>query len=681
LVATVEDGRLTKLLPDRDHPNTKGFACPKGLAGAEIHNDPDRLNFPFQRVGETGLVRRSWDEAIDQIATKTRWIIDRWGPNAIATYAGNPSGFNSLLGTGIPDALRRVGVRRYFNAGTQDCVNKYAGSNAVFGSSYIQPIPDVDHAEMILLIGSNWRASKASFVSLAAPYAKLMEAAKRGAKIRFVNPRVTETSDERTGPTLQILPDTDVYLLAAMVYEIDRSIGFSPQTDRYGRHVDELRSFVAKYPPERVAPVCGVSANAIIDLAHEFAEASCAAVHMSTGVNQGRQGTLAYWLVHMLSLVTGNLDRRGGNVFAPGYYDMGARGRSDYAAGFVEGEFGTMRSGEIPGGLLPHYVLDAEEPVRALFVISGNPLLSLPGEEMLKKAFRSLELLVVVDIYSNATGEYADWLLPATDQFERADLAVSGNTMQLSPWVQFTPRVVEPQHDRREEWWVFARLAQALGVKSLLDEPDPDEAKWARIDHMLVGGGMTRAELLEHRRGVALSLQVEYGMFFEAKIQTPDGKADCCPDAFAPALERCERIFEELEQTPDGQLRLISRRDSRMHNSWYMNVPGMKRGDRSQNRLAVNPADALRLGLGERDRARVTSAWGSIEVGVELDERLRVGVVSLEHGWGLQPGMRLSRAAPGVNVNVLMPHGPGSFESLSNQQQMTGVPVTVVRAR
>ena len=153
LVATVEDGRLTKLQPDRDHPITRGFACPKGLAGADIHNDPDRLNHPHQRTADGELVRRTWDDAIHDIAARTRAIVDQYGPNAIASYAGNPTGFNSLCGTGVPDVLRRLGVRRYFNAGTQDCVNKYAGSNAVFGSSYLQPIPDIDHADMILLIG------------------------------------------------------------------------------------------------------------------------------------------------------------------------------------------------------------------------------------------------------------------------------------------------------------------------------------------------------------------------------------------------------------------------------------------------------------------------------------------------------------------------------------------------
>ena len=144
-----------------------------------------------------------------------------------------------------------------------------------------------------------------------------------------------------------------------------------------------------------------------------------------------------------------------------------------------------MRKGELPGGLLSQYILDADEPVKALFVIGGNPLLSLPGEAALEKAFQALELLVVIDIYPNATSEYAHWLLPATDQFERGDIGITGLSMQVDPWVQFTPPVVAPQHERREEWWIFARLAQELGQSSLLDDPDYEETKWGRVDHML----------------------------------------------------------------------------------------------------------------------------------------------------------------------------------------------------
>ena len=677
LVATVDDGRLVRLEPDREHPITRGFACPKGVAGVEIHHDPDRLNLPHQRLPDGALVVRSWDQAIAGVADSLASVLERWGPTGVATYAGNPASFNSLLGSGLPAVLKDLGVTRYFNSGTQDCTNKYAASSAVYGTSYLHPIPDLDEAEVVLLIGSNWRASKASFISLPNPYGHLMDAARRGAKLWFVNPRVTESSDVRTGPTIQIVPDTDAYFLAAMLCEIDRSIGFDPVVEEHGRHIDELRRFVRRYPPERVASVCGIDAAQIIEVAQEFAGAARAAAHMSTGVNQGRQGTLAYWLLQMLTFVTGNLDEPGGNVPSQGYYDIAAKGRRDYAAGFIDGEFGRMRTGELPGGLLSHYILDSKEPVKALFVIGGNPLLSLPGEAALEKAFGALELLVVIDIYPTATGEYAHWLLPATDQFERGDIGISGLSMQVDPWVQFTPPVVAAQHERREEWWIFARLAQQLGLSSLLDDPNHQESKWGRVDHMLASSGVTRADLMANPRGLPAGAGLSPGALYTDLIQTPDGRLDCCPDAFGDAIDRCEEILNALLAEPPGQIRLISRRDSRMHNSWYANVPGMKRGKRSENRLAINPADAERLGIEDGTPVTVTSTWGEIVVSAELDEALRRGVVSLEHGWGLQPSLRLSLARPGVNVNRVMPHGEDSFDELSNQQFLTGVPVTV----
>lgn len=104
----------------------------------------------------------------------------------------------------------------------------------------------------------------------------------------------------------------------------------------------------------------------------------------------------------------------------------------------------------------------------------------------------------------------------------------------------------------------------------------------------------------------------------------------------------------------------------------------MKAGARDRNRLGINPRDAERLGVGDGDDVRVLSAHGELTVTAELDATLRQGVVSLEHGWGPQNGLSVSRKFPGVNVNRLTPHGPGSYEPLSNQAQLTGIPVEVM---
>ena len=140
----------------------------------------------------------------------------------------------------------------------------------------------------------------------------MRRAAARGARFVFVNPRRIETPEQGIGDTLLIRPDTDVWFLAALLHEIDRLGGFDPHVlDRHGANVEGLRAFVAPYSPDAVDAVTGVAADDVRELAAAWVATPRASVHASTGINMGRQGTLAYWLVHMLSFVTGSPRRRG----------------------------------------------------------------------------------------------------------------------------------------------------------------------------------------------------------------------------------------------------------------------------------------------------------------------------------------------------------------------------------
>jgi anaerobic selenocysteine-containing dehydrogenase len=524
------------------------------------------------------------------------------------------------------------------------------------------------------VFGANPRVSHGSFISIADPAKKLKEARARGAKLYFVNPRETESAEE--GESILIRPDTDLYFMAALLCEFERNGALDRETlEAHGSHVPELLEFVRRYPAERAARVTGVPADTVRRLAREMAAARGASVHMSTGVNMGRQGTLAYWLLHMLSFATGNLDRRGGNIESVGFYPAAKAGRREFAKSFADTEWGRLRRGSLPGNLLADAILDSREPVRALIVVAGNPLLSIGGESRMREALAKLELVVCIDLYKNATGEYAHWLLPSTDMFERADINITGLGLQYEPWIQFSEAVVEPQAERREEWWIFARLSQALGFKSPLDAgPSPD--LWGRIDHMLKARGHSLDELRSSEQPIVYE-SLTPGRFFAEQIQTEDGRVDCCPPEFAPALERAERIFAELEREGLGRLKLITRRDPYMHNSWYANVPAMKRGDRDRNRLYVHPDDARERGLDDGAKARVSNAHGELALEVRFDPGLMRGVVALTHGWGNRgsTGMSFAARTPGVNANALLPIGAESFEPLSSQAFMTGVPV------
>lgn len=681
LIARVENGELVALRADRDHPVSKGFVCNKGIYGLDVHNDPDRLRVPLKRVGPGHFQEITWEQALAEISTRLTAIKARWGDSALASYSGNPGAFNTLQGPSQGSFLLQAGVRKFFSSGTQDCANKFAGSHAVFGTRNLHPVPDIDHSDFILILGENPAVSHMSFVSIPHPMQHLKDAEARGATVLYVNPREIESA-RSAGRVLKIRPDTDVYLLAALIHEIHQSCGFHAAATDHGIRVEELREFAAAYPAERVAPITGIPAPVIRALARDFAAAPSACVHMSTGVNMGRQGTLAYWLMHMLSLVTGNLGARGGNFYSLGFYERAPAAGRHTSEEFVDTAFGTIRkpgSGiSLPGNLMADYILNPDDPVKGLFVSSGNPVLSIGGEARMREALEGLELLVSIDIYRNATAEYAHYVLPAAGAFEREDINLTGLGLQFEPSVQYTDAVVAPAFQRKPDWWIWERLAQRMGYQSAFDDtPEPD--MWGRVDAMLRSRGHSIAEL-KAEQIIALERSTPEELF--QRVQHDDGMIDCRPPIFDDAIERMARIFDELAAEPPNQLKLISKRDGYMMNSWYANVAKLKHRGRGENPLFMHPDDARDRQLAEADRVRVTSRHGSIETTITLSDELMQGVVAMTHGGGQgrTPGMRVANQTPGTNCNALLPSGAGSYEPLSSQAHMTGIAVEVSRA-
>ena len=677
LVAHVDAGRLVKLSPDREHAVTQGFACHKGLAAVDLHHDPDRLNVPMVRAADGTWADTTWDRAMATVAQRLRSVIGGHGIDSVAAYVGNPTAFNALGSLHTGTMLRALGIRRMFSSGTQDCANKFVASEAVFGSSTVHPIPDLDSTDLCIIIGENPRASQASFYSIPNVLGELRRARTRGARIVFVNPRRIEKIEDGIGDTLLIRPDTDVWFLAALLHEIDQLGGFDAGVIAdHGRNVDDLRAFISCYPADRVATVTGMEASAIRELAAAWVATPRASVHGSTGINMGRQGTLAYWLVHMLSFVTGRLDATGGNLKSDGFYPNARSGSGVPEQGYVDSEFGRVRRGSLPGTMMSHYILDAEKPIRALIVVAGNPLLSVAGQERLRKAFEQLELLVVVDIYPSATSEYAHVVLPSTDMYERDDLNIVNIGTSAKPFAQYTPAVVAPAAERKPEWWISHRLLQEMGLPSILDDAEPDP--WAKWRHMLERGSGVSLTAMQTDPGPVVLPVPAPGRFFEDQVHTADGLVDCCPASFTVAIERCHRFFGEAQEGHGGLL-LIHKRDAWMHNSWFSNVARMKRGGRTDNPLSMHPTDALLLGLADGDPVSVANGFGEIQTVVEHDPDLLRGVVSMVHGWGhaVSPRMRVAAASPGSNPNALLPIGDGSYEPLSSQAHMTGIPVSV----
>ena len=394
----------------------------------------------------------------------------------------------------------------------------------------------------------------------------------------------------------------------------------------------------------------------------------------------GRQGALAYYLAQMLSLVTGNLDREGGNILpARGVPPMSMPPEATATRSTPWGDYVPAR-GTPPGALLADMILESETPLRAMIVSAGNPALSIGGGERLAEALGRLDLLVCVDFYRNATGELADWVLPAADWFEREDLNYFVQGVQVDPYLQWTDAVVPPRGERRTEAWIFSRLLQALGRPSLFDLPGDDwmSAVW---DGRLAESGHSIAALREAEGHVLRLAPAAHGGFLDRVAE--GARFDACPPSIEAGFARADALFEEELERPEDALKLITRRTHFMLNSALQNVKTLReaKGGRT-NPLFMNPADALDRGLADGQWVRVRNANGEIRAELELDDHLSPGVVAMSHGFGNAgtTGMPVAQSSPGVNVNVLSPTGKGRFDPIGGMSQLTGIPVEVEAA-
>lgn len=685
------DGRVIELRPDPASPDG-GTACHKGLSYLDVHRDPDRLNWPLRRDNgrdepQGRFERVSWDSALADIGRRLRALRERHGADSIAVYAGNPSVFNASGVIYAEHFQDMIGTRMKFCAATQDTSNRMISQAAVYGTYAALMVPDLLNTDYLLVLGGNPRVSRWTMASVPNDVDILKNIVRRGGKVRFVNPRRIESSTPETGPTLRIRPGTDVYFLAALLHEMDRCDGFDlALIERHGKHLDGLRAFIAPYAPERVAAVTGLSASAIREIAHELMAARSASVYMSTGVNQSRQGVLCGWLVEMINFVSSNLGRDGGTyhprAFLENLQPVGGTTTLATSLGPIEVPEPSVPGRTLPATLLPDLIEAGD--IRALIVIGGNPLLSTAGEQHLRAACNRLELMVCVDIFRTATAELCDYVLPATDWLERADINLFGSGMQLRPNVKFSDALVPPAAERHNERWILSRLLTAMGLPSPMDAglPDLDDTA-AMLQDLVAAGGLTLEQLRAAPSRTVMLQDTPKDTLFERCVLHADRRIDCCPAQLESAglLQRCTDLFAELEREAPHRLRLISLRTTHMHNSWLANSQRLRHGEKAFNALHMCEQDAAARGLHDGDGVTVASAHGQVDTVVLIDDDLRPGAVAMSHGYGHRQAYGLGEASrkPGVNVNRLMPVGPGAAEPLSHMSWLSAIPVEVSR--
>jgi anaerobic selenocysteine-containing dehydrogenase len=699
MVATVEDGRLTQLRPDQDHPLSRGYACPKGIAMTGVQNDPDRVLYPLKRVGRPGeFERTTWDEALTDVAARLRRLRDARGPDSVAWYMGNPGAFSYSHTLWVKGFLDGLGSPHYYSAGSQDVNNRFAASALLYGSPLIVPIPDLKRTSFLLMVGANPLVSHGSVLSAPRIREQLNAIVERGGRIVVVDPRRTETA--RQYEHLPIRADADAWLLLSMLNVVfAEGLADEEFLSEHASGAGELARRCEDFPPERAGEATGIDPQRVREIARSFASAPSAAAYGRTGSCLGRFGTLVAYLLDALNAVTGNLDRPGGAVFGRppiALDDIGEKiGLATY--GKIRSRIGGYPDviGNLPATLLPQEITTpGKGQIRALFVSAGNPVLSVPDGTALEQAFGELDLMVSLDFYVNETNRHADYVLPATTFLEREDVPVAFLGLFSTPFIQVTRPVVPPLGEARQEWQVIDEVSRRIGVAPYSATALRMLAKLGLrlrprqvIDLVLRAGpagdlfglrrrGLSLKKVARHPHGLVLDDQLATGVL-RRKVRHEGGRVRLDDPEVVSEIGRLASTNGAVAEFP---LRLIGMRELRSHNSWMHNAPLLMRGGRTHS-LRMHPDDARAAGLGDGELARVTSEAGAVETPVKVTDEMMRGTVALPHGWGHKGGgWKLANEAGGVNVNLLAPSGADALERLAGMAHLNGIPVRVEAA-
>jgi anaerobic selenocysteine-containing dehydrogenase len=723
LTLTIEDNRVTGARGDREDVFSAGFICPKGASFAELDNDPDRLTRPMVRRDGT-LTEATWDEAFAVVAARLGEVIGEHGGASVGLYLGNPNAHTVAGSLYPPLIIRGLGTRQVFSASTLDQMPKHVALGLMFGSPVAFTVPDLDRTDYLVIIGANPLVSNGSLATAADFPGKLRALRKRGGRLTVIDPartRTAETADRHIAPR----PGTDGALLFAVVHVLFEECLVAAELGGIAEHVnglDDVRGLAAGFSPEAVSDHCGVPADDIRTLARELASAPTAAVYGRIGTSTVEFGTLGSWLVDVINILTGNLDRPGGVMFPLGPA-MPAPRPAKPGRGFKIGRWHSRVSGypealfEMPAAALAEEIdTPGEGQIKAMITIAGNPVLSAPDGDRLDKALGRVGFMLSIDPYLNETTRHADVILPPPPPSQSPHFDFALNNLAVHNNVRYSPPPL-PLDGRPDEAEILSRIALILygiggdGDPSLVDEQviattlaketaDPESPVAGRpvdeltamlptgpgyerrLDMMLRLGpygdafgarpdGLTLERLKAAPHGIDLG---PLAPRVPEVLRTPSGRIELAPE---PLVADAARLRDSLG-IDANRFVLIGRRHLRSNNSWMHNVPALA-GGTNRCTLQMHPDDIAELGLA--DTAKIKGPGGEVLAPIEPMPGMRRGVVSLPHGWGHdREGAKMDVAAsrPGVNVNQL--NDGRALDPLSGTAVLNGIPVDIAPA-
>ena len=699
----VENNRIVKVRGDKSNAKSEGYICRKGLNVAYHQHNADRLKYPLKKVRDK-FERISWDQAIDEIATKLKGIIDEYGPRSFAYMGGGGQGchFEAAFGVRL---MRSLGSQYQYSALAQEFSGAFWVCGRTHGKQYLHDQPDVDNTDVLLIFG--WNGMQSHQIPQAPR--KLQRLSKDKDKMLIVvDPRKTETA-KLADIHLPIRPGTDALLLKAMIslilkegwenkaYLADHTSGF-----------DSVKSCFENFDARAAVKTCSLDFEQVREVTRLYATRK-SSLRYDLGLFMGRHSALNSYLIVILQAICGRLCSPGGNVINGHLMPIGPH--TDERDPKIWRTMATNSfpvCGSFPPNVMPEEILsDHPERLRAVIVTQSNPLRSYADTTAYEKAFQRLDLLVTGEVAMTETAALSHYVLPSRTGYESWD----GTFFPMTyPGIYFQMRrpILEPEGEPLELGEVHLRLADKLGLippipESLYQAAFADRATFGKAlmeyamtepkalkampfilgktlgkslgsVHLAALWGMLLAapkslyknavragftsgpglgeelfqQILDHPEGIwAGKIDPENNF---AEVKTEDGRIHLFIPELIDELNTVEAAREEaaLRLPADFPLILMAGRHTDKNANTLMRDPAWNEGKRACT-LVMHPEDAAALNLKDTEQVRVITEAGTEEIELEVTDTAHKGHVVIPHGFG----MIYNGVKYGANVNRL----------------------------
>jgi anaerobic selenocysteine-containing dehydrogenase len=641
ILVTVEDGRVTRLQGDPEHPLTRGFLCHKVANYHRRVYTPLRVLHPLRRTGAKGdgrFARISWDEALDEIATRFKTIAAQFGAEAILPYS-----YGGSLGV----VHRLAGHRFFYRLGASRLLRTIcdpaamAGWEMTLGKHTSTDLMEAENSDFILIWGMNIAATSVHFVPI------VKAAKKRGARVVLIDPyrnRTSHLADEQLVPR----PGTDGALALGMMHVLIREELIDE--DFIARHTVGYNSLrvrvMAEYPVERVAQICDVPADQIIRLARDYGQARAPFLRVGFALSRHENGGMAIRIIACLPGLVGAFAKPGGGA----HHDTGPCFEFNYDRITGQEEF-RPHTRQINMVKLGEALLEEKNPpIQALYVYNCNPAAVAPDQGKVHAGLRREDLFTVVhEQVHTDTVDFADIVLPAPTFLEYLDLYKSYGHHYL----QVGPPAIAPLGEAKPNLEVFQLLAEKMGFS----EPCFKLSEWEIMREALDSPSpyLDGLDLDQLRSGATLRLNVPTKNGTDSlRFSTPSGKIEFYSEAMAklgfdplPTYTPCTESAENHSLRARFPLQLLVPPAVHFLTSTFGAVEEQRRR-MGKPGVKIHPADAAARRIATGDQVRLFNDRGECSLAAEVTDHVRKGVVVAESIWWAKhtPGGR------GINTLV-----------------------------